>query len=247
MADAAFAYESWVGSDTIINGQASGSSWDTCALGTSFLPGVVTIENLEVGRDIDVQKRKKKEKARLRDNGLSPVTFDIIVELTGAQWFKWLEMLPLLLPKEGVPRKAFSITHPMVNAYGVSNIYIHKMKLPAPSARKGMRIEIHCGEWMEEEIDAKPMKKGEFPRNANQPDYLGDPAALAAQMAKNEGRLGPGEDIDNVMKHAGFDPQPPTEPQPGELGWKQRKPPAPPPAPGALQKALSRVDLGSLS
>lgn len=215
MAD--FAYESWVGSDTIINGQNVGSSWDIVQLGDSFMPGVVTIENFEVGRDIDVQKRKKKEKARLRDNGLSPITFDIIIELTGKQWQDWLKVLPYIQPKEGVPRTPLGIQHPMVNAYGVTQIYIHKIKSPAPSARKGMKIEIHCGEWMDEEIEAKGGKKGSFVRNSNQPDYFGNPNELAKQLEKNEGRV-PANDINNVMANAmGGDPEP--DPQPGEAGW----------------------------
>jgi hypothetical protein len=153
------ASESWVGSETFINGQNAGSSWDICQLGADFLPGVVTIDNLEVGRDIDVQKRRKKEKARIRDNGLSPVTFDIIIELKAADWAAWLRILPNLQPKEGGTRTPLGITHPLVNAYGVTEIYIHKIKNPAPSARRGARIEIHVGEWFEEEKDADQSKK----------------------------------------------------------------------------------------
>lgn len=234
MADAA--YESWVGSDTIINGQASGSSWDIVQLGQVFLPGVVTIENLEVGRDIDVQKRKKKEKARIRDNGLSPVTFDIIVELTGRQWADWLKILPAIQPKEGVPRQAFEIVHPMVNAYNVNSIYIHKIKAPAPSARKGMRVEIHCGEWMEEEVDTKaPTKKDKKSLQSayGKPDYFGDPAQLAKQLSGNQGFVEPGG-VDNAMSNA-FGADPPATKSPGEAGWHGFKGNStakqPPPAP----------------
>jgi hypothetical protein len=213
---AEFAYESWVGSDTIISGQASGSSWDICALGSTFLPGVVTIENLEVGRDIDVQKRKKKEKARIKDNGLSPVTFDIIIELTGRQWSEWLKILPTIQPKEGVPRKAFSITHPMVNAYNVQTVYIHKIKCPAPCARKGMRIEIHCGEWIDEVVDVP--NKGKVPPvdPGGSRDAFGNPNDIVAGINKRQGLLDPSA-LDNVMSKT-FDAPEPT-PLPGRPGW----------------------------
>ncbi len=211
-----FAYESWVGSDTIISGQASGSSWDIVQLGSTFLPGVVTIENLEVGRDIDVQKRKKKEKARIKDNGLSPVTFDIIVELTGRQWFDWLKVLPIIQPKEGQPRQAFSITHPMVNAYDVKLIYIHKIKSPAPSARKGMRIEIHCGEWMEEVKDVPAKGKAPAVAPGSSRDVFGNPNDLAAAMAKRQGILDPSATDNALANSLGT---PPPDPLPGEVGW----------------------------
>jgi hypothetical protein len=237
MADPAFAYESWVGSDTIISGQISGSSWDICQLGTTFLPGVVTIDNLEVGRDIDVQKRKKKEKARIRDNGLSPVTFDIIVELTGKQWSEWLAVLPNIQPKEGGTRTPLSIQHPMVNAYGVTAIYIHKIKAPAPCARKGMRIEIHCGEWFEEEVEAKtPTKKtaASLVPAYQKPDYFGDPNVLAKTLQHNAGYPDV-TDAANVMSNS-FGSDPPNDPLPGEAGWHGfrgnsgfQKPPPPPP------------------
>lgn len=134
------------------------ASWDTVLIGEVFLPGVCTVENFEIGRDIDVQKRRKKEKARIRDNGLSPITFDIICEMTAANWPEWIKVLPYIQPKEGGTRTPLEIVHPMVNAYGVKEIYIHKIKSPAPSARRGLRIEIHVGEWFEEEKDAAQNK-----------------------------------------------------------------------------------------
>jgi hypothetical protein len=144
----------------------SDPSWDTVLVGSVFLPGVCTIENLEIGRDIDVQKRRKKEKARIRDNGLSPITFDILVEMTAADWAEWLRVLPYIQPKEGGTRTPLEIIHPMVNAYGVKDIYIHKIKSPAPSARRGYRVEIHVGEWFEEEKDAD-QNKGVKPAQRN--------------------------------------------------------------------------------
>lgn len=210
MADAAVAFPDWI----------DGAEWDTCMLGQVFLPGVVTIENLEIGRDVDVQKRRKKEKARLRDNGLSPVTFDIICEFTSKEWPQWLAVLPNIQPKEGGTRTPLAITHPMVNTYGVKNVYIHKIKLPAPSARKGMRIEIHCGEWFEEEVEAKgPSKKtpASLVPAYQRPDYFGDPTQLAKTLQHNEGYPDV-TDSNNVMANS-FGADPPNDKLPGEAGW----------------------------
>jgi hypothetical protein len=152
------AYESWVGSETFIDGQFVGSTWDLVQLGEVFLPGVCTIDDFEVGRDIDVQKKRKKEKARLRDNGLSPVAFNIIVEMNASHWAEWLRIRPQILPKEGGVRTPMTITHPLVNAHGVKDIYIHKVKIEPPTARGGMKVTLRVAEWFEEEKDAQPKK-----------------------------------------------------------------------------------------
>ena len=51
----AVAYESWVGSETVIGTDQLGSTWDQVGLGSVWLPGVVTIEDFEYGVDIDIQ------------------------------------------------------------------------------------------------------------------------------------------------------------------------------------------------
>lgn len=153
------AYESWTDSETVIDGQQLGSTWDQVQLGDVILPGVCTVDDFEYGVDIDVQKRRKKEKARLRDNGLAPCAFNIQVELTGGQWHEWLKILPKIQPRrEGAVRTPLAITHPLVNAHGVRDIYVHKIKVGAPSARDGMKITIRVAEWFEEEKDAQPQK-----------------------------------------------------------------------------------------
>lgn len=151
--------ESWVGSETSIGTDQLGSSWDICQLGEIFLPGVITIEDFEYGQDIDVQKRRKKEKPRIRDNGLAPCAFTIKVELRAAQWIEWQAALPRIQPRrEGAVRSPLAIVHPLPNAYGVSSIYIHKIKTDPPSARKGMVVMIRVAEWFEEEKETKPDK-----------------------------------------------------------------------------------------
>lgn len=197
-------FESWVGSETIINGQNSGSGWDICQLGTIFLPGVVTIENLVVGRDVDVQKRRKKEKARIRDNGLSPVTFDIVCEITAKEWPAFVQIYPQIAPKEGGIRTPLTIKNLVVNFVGCNAIYIQKIVLPPPTPRKGMRIEIHCGEWFEEEVEAKgPSAKytNSLVPTYGLPDYFGNNQDIADRLRKNAG-FPQGEGIEsNALKN----------------------------------------------
>jgi hypothetical protein len=179
----AFAYESWVGSETVIGTDQLGSSWDQVQLGEVFLPGVCTVEDFEIGRDIDVQKRRKKEKARLRDNGISPCSFKIICEIRASQWADWLKVRPHLQPKEGGVRAPLTITHPLPNSHDVRDIYVHKIHVGRPSARGGMKITITVGEWFEEEKDsngasASANKKPKY----SPPDWFGDDKALAKKL-----------------------------------------------------------------
>jgi len=143
------------------------AAWDMVQLGGVFLPGVCTVEGLEVGLDVDVQKKRKKEKAKLRDNGLSPCAFQIVVELTAADWPQWVQILPAIKPKTGGIRTPLAITHPLVNLNDIRDVYVHKIHYDAPSARKGMKISIRIAEWFEEEKDAKQSKTPEAkpPRN----------------------------------------------------------------------------------
>lgn len=195
--------ESWVGSETVINGEQSGSSWDICQLGQIFLPGVITIEDFEYGLDIDIQKRRKKEKPRLRDNGIAPCAFSIKMELRGSQWGEWQQKLAIIQPRRpGALRSPMPIVHPLPNAYGVRDIYIHKIKNDPPSARKGMVVTIRVAEWFEEEKDADGAKKGaKVPlvpgKGYERPDYFGDPRKLASTLRNNQGL--PADDSATVL------------------------------------------------
>lgn len=187
MADVVAPYEDWI----------SDAAWDTVLIGNVFLPGICTVEGLEVGLDIDVQKRKKKEKAHIRDNGLSPCAFEIIVELTAAQWKDWVAILPTILPKEGGVRTPLAITHPIVNVNGINDIYIHKIRYDAPSARKGMKIVIKVAEWFEEEKDTNSSKKVTSGPPNKFVTKVGDVIGAAARrFAENAAGFGPGA-LDN--------------------------------------------------
>jgi hypothetical protein len=136
------------------------AQWDTVQLGGVFLPGVVTIDDFEYGQDIDVQKKRRKEKARLRDNGMAPCGFYIIVELTAADWPKWVEILPNIQPRRtGAIRQPLKIVAPIPNISGVEDVYVHRIKYDSPSARKGMTIRIKVAEWFEEEKETKTTKQ----------------------------------------------------------------------------------------
>lgn len=202
MADGA-SYESWVNSETEIDGQLIGSSWDICQLGEVMLPGVITIEDFEIGRDVDVQKRRKKEKARLRDNGLSQSTFNIVCELRGRQWHEWLKVRPYIQPKEGGVRTPLAIVHPLPNSHDVRDIYVHKIQFSRASARNGLKITIRVGEWFEEEKDVKATSKTTNPPSnlpkQSPPNYFGDPKKLARDLAINHQGL-PMEDAEEAQR-----------------------------------------------
>lgn len=199
----ATSFESWVDTSSIGEEQI-GSTWDQVQLGQIFLPGVVTIEDFEYGQDIDVQKRRKKEKPRIRDNGLAPCAFDIKVELRAADWPRWQQALAVIQPrKEGAVRTPMPIVHPLPNAHGVKDIYIHKIRYGSPSARRGLVVTIRVAEWFEEEKDTKGAKKGTvvpgYPGTGyERPDYFGDPKKLAKTLNSNQGNL-PAESYEDVM------------------------------------------------
>lgn len=158
MADG-FAYEAWVGSETFIGGVYEGSSWDQVSLGANIIPGVSTVEGLDIGIKCDVQKRKKREKAVVKDLGMNPSNFRIVTEIRSSQWPEWLRILPNILPSEGKPRTPYQIVHPLVNANGIRVIYVQNISYGSPSARKGLRITITVAEWTPEAKETKPTKK----------------------------------------------------------------------------------------
>lgn len=137
-----------------------GAEWDFVQLGGVFLPGVCTVSRFADGVDIDVQKRRRKEKARLRDNGIAPCAFVISVELTGAEWQAWCDVLPTIKPRRpGAVRTPLKIVHPLPNLHGVNDVYVREIEYEEPTARKGMRIHIKVGEWFEQEKDTAAQSK----------------------------------------------------------------------------------------
>jgi hypothetical protein len=185
-------------------------SWDFVQLGGVFIPGVCTVSRFADGVDVDVQKKRKKEKARLRDNGIAPCAFVIKSELTAADWEQWCKILPAIKPRRpGAVRSPVSIVHPLPNLHGVENVYVKEIEYDEPSARRGMTITIKVGEWFEEEKDTPPQKKkplaGVHP-GYKRPDYFGDPKELADTLYRNQhGGLAP-DDTGNVLENS-FSPE----------------------------------------
>ncbi len=167
----------------------SDPSWDFCQLGGVFLPGVCTVTRFKDGLDIDVQKKRKKEKARLRDNGIAPCAFHIKVELTAKYWSQWVAVLPTIKPRRpGAVRSPLKIVHPLPNLHGIENVYVHEIEYSEATARAGMVITILVGEWFEEEKDAPPTNKkpkGSPLAAYRRPDYFGDPNELANTLNTN--------------------------------------------------------------
>jgi hypothetical protein len=181
------------------------ASWDTVFLGTVFLPGVCTLKNFKYGQDIDVQKRRKKEKARLRDNGLAPCGFDITVELTAKDWPAWVRIVPAIQPRrEGAVRTPLAITHPLCNLHGVKDVYVHFIEYDEPSARKGMKITIRVAEWFEEEKESKGASK-KVPESLlpaySRPDYFAKPNDLADTLQNNAGIVDEKKTMNNLFNN----------------------------------------------
>lgn len=167
------------------------ASWDTVLLGPGFIPGVCSVSRFKYGQDIDVQKRRKREKARLRDNGLAPCGFDIVVELAAKDWPAWVRYVPKIQPRrEGAIRTPLSITHPLPNLHGVKDVYVHFIEYDEPSARRGMKVTIRVAEWFEQEKESKGASK-KTPNSLTPayrtPDYFGDSNKLAQDLADNAG------------------------------------------------------------
>lgn len=155
----AASYESWIGSDTSIGTEQLGSSWDAVQLGQVALPGVCSIEGFKIGQQIDVQKKRKKDKPRIRDNGTAPCNFKIIVEINASQWSAWQKVLPFIQPQRpGALRTPLAILHPLPNSNGIDSVYVQDIEYDSPTARKGMKITIGVHEWFEEEKDTNTNK-----------------------------------------------------------------------------------------
>jgi len=198
-------------------------AWDFVQIGAVFLPGVCTVKRFKDGLDIDVQKKRKKEKARLRDNGIAPCAFEIKCELIASDWAAWKKVLPTIKPRRpGAIRQPQKIVHPLPNLHGVENIYVHSIEYDEPTARKGLTITILVGEWFEEEKDAKQANPKKPIRSASagyhRPDYFGDPNELARTLMNNQDgltALDTNTMLGNAFSPTGndeFDPPPPDSP-----------------------------------
>ncbi len=139
--------------------------WDTCILGDVIIPGIVDIDNLEVGIDVDTKKAKGADKPTSTDNGLRPSKFTIRVWLNGSQWPEFQAVASSFQPRRpGRARQPLQIIHPLVNFLGIREVRVAGIKMDSPTAKGGMRVGILCEEWFDK---PKPVKKQEEPKIAN--------------------------------------------------------------------------------
>jgi hypothetical protein len=145
----------WVGSD------ADETAWAACWLGDDYLPGrsIVTADGPRY--EVDVQKGKSADGARLKDVGFQPGTCTIELTIfTREQWEAWLQVLPRISPsKPGGIRRPLQIVHPEPNLVGIQTVVITKIKGQPPTAKGGKVYTIDCLQWFPSVKATKPTAK----------------------------------------------------------------------------------------
>jgi hypothetical protein len=138
--------------------------WNTAVLGTVNVPGVVTVEDLEVGIDIDTKRSKGKDKPTSTDNGLRPARFKLRVWLNESMWLAWQLVSPNFQPRRpGRERQPLTIIRPEVNHLGIHEVRIAGIKMDAPTAKGGLVIKILCEEWFDKPVETKKTGKTAVP------------------------------------------------------------------------------------
>ncbi len=165
------------------------TAWNQVGLGDVYLPGICTIEGLEVGVKLDVKAPKGSDQPTTKDNGAEPTKFQIKVQLTEADWPLWIACLPTFHPRRsGRKRTPLEIIHPEPNSLGIQNVRVQSIRSSAPTSRTGKVFVINCVEWFEEQ---KAQDK-----NTKDAKPVGTPAP-AAQLEGIEGVL---EHVDKRSK-----------------------------------------------
>lgn len=158
----------WTGAD----GQAS-QDWNSCLLGGCVIPGIVTVEGLKVGVEVDTKKAKGSDQPTSTDNGVDAAKFSIHVWMNESHWPAWQEILPTINPRRpGRERQPLQIITPITVEFGITTVRVISIEGGSPTARGGMRRVIHVEEWFDRP-KAKPKKK-EVPVQAISPT-LGQP------------------------------------------------------------------------
>jgi hypothetical protein len=141
---AATQYPGWSGA-----GGDTDRDWDTAILGGIILPGIVSVESLKVGIDVDTKKPKGSDQATSTDNGLEPAKFRIVVWLvTHEHWFELQAGLDSWNPRRpGRQRQPVELLHPLPNTFGIRNVRVLSVEASQPSAKSGMRVVIEVAEW----------------------------------------------------------------------------------------------------
>jgi len=136
------------------------SRFNTCLLGTLWLPGVVTFEVTKSGRDIDAQKPKGQNKAYTEDNG------DVLREGTITVWTPGVnspeylvlqDVLQAISPNSPSASKGpHEIVHPEAENQGIETIQIRSVLPRPPTAKDGYVVKLS---WIEYVEKPKPVKK----------------------------------------------------------------------------------------
>ena len=138
--------------------QLDGTAWDYITIGNMELPGVLEdLPKAEPGRKVDKKNGPGIDGATLTWHGYEPPEVTIKLLLwTEDHWAEWQRILPVLLPRPGKPPATpFAIDHPMLAAYGITEVAILKTPTLEKSGRPGvMRATIVAQQWV------KPKKTG---------------------------------------------------------------------------------------
>lgn len=161
-----------------------GTDWDTTKLGDVVLPGIVTVEDLEVGIDIDTKKARGAECPTSTDNGLRASKFKLRVALNIRMWREWQAIAPSIQPRRpGHARQPVQIENLLVNHLGITEIRIAGIKAQSPRGDRGLVFFILCEEWFDK---PKPVAKNETPVPIGVQREAGQAAADAARTTAQQ-------------------------------------------------------------
>jgi hypothetical protein len=174
-------YPEWTGIDP------AAGDWNTCILGDSIVPGIVSVEDLEVGIDIDTKKTRGHECPTSTDNGLRPTRFKLRVWLNTSMWQDWQTAVQSFQPRRpGRERQPLQIIHPLVNHLGITQVRVAGIKANSPTAKNGLVFQIMLEEWFDK---PKEVKRSNTPIAANVDRNAAELASTHPEVLANEARL----------------------------------------------------------
>lgn len=135
------------------NSFLSDGSWDTCALGGFWLPGVASVD-VKFPSGIDFQKPRGKRGAKFKDIGDEPAKIKITLQISQyAELRAMPEIIRVLRPRGASLHDPLEIVHPNPNAWGVAVVVIEDIESPQPSAVEGWTLTINALEWLPQPAD----------------------------------------------------------------------------------------------
>lgn len=144
----------------------SSGDWNTAVLGDAIIPGIVSVEDLEVGIDVDHKKAHGSERPTSTDNGLRPSKWKLRVHLNKSMWPDFQIAAQSFQPRRpGRERQPLQIIRPEVNFLGITECRVSGIKLNSPTAKGGMVIHIMCEEWFDKPVAVKKKESAAIPAN----------------------------------------------------------------------------------